>query len=120
MATHNEKRIEPRIDQQTTVFIEVCSASFDNSEPASVVICHSLDLSANGLQVKMDQAVAIGTILRICAEFSDGEDPLYLVGETKWVKADGNYFAIGFELYDAENTDIAGWKNVIANMLTAQ
>jgi hypothetical protein len=120
MAMHNEKRLEPRIDQKTTVFVEVCSATFDNSEPASVVICHSLDLSANGLQVEMDQAVAIGTILRICAEFSNGEDPLHLVGETKWVKANGDLFNIGFALYDAENTDIAGWKNVIANMLAVQ
>jgi hypothetical protein len=120
MALHSEKRLEPRIDQHTTVFVEVCSASFDNSEPATVVICHSLDLSANGLQIEMDQEVAIGTILRICAEFSDDEKPLYLVGETKWVKPAGKHFAIGFALYDAENTDIAGWKNVIASMLTVQ
>ena len=66
----------------------------------------------------MDQEVAIGTILRICAEFSDDEKTLYLVGEVKWIKPVDDHFNIGFVLYDAENTDIAGWKNIIADFLS--
>ena len=117
MSTGSERRSETRIDEKTTVFIEVCSASFDNSAPANVIICNSLDISANGIQVQMDEEVPIGTILRICAEFGSSDHALYLVGETKWVKPEDDHFNIGFELYEAENTDIAGWKAVIARML---
>ncbi|MDG1772403.1 MAG: PilZ domain-containing protein [Oceanicoccus sp.] len=112
----DDRRSETRIDEKTKIFIEVCSASFDNTSPANIIICNSLDLSANGLQVEIDQEVAIGAILRLCAEFGDDET-LYLVGETKWVKPAGEHFNVGFELYDAENTDIIGWKKLIAAML---
>lgn len=117
MIDYSERRGETRIDQQTTVFVEVCSASFDNSSPSSVIICSSIDLSANGIQIAMDQAVEVGSILRICAEFHGGDQALYLVGETKWVKPVDQHFTIGFELYDAENTDIAGWKQLVASLL---
>lgn len=121
MNTGSERRSESRIDEKTTVFIEICSASFDQSAPANVIMCHSLDISANGIQVQMDREVAVGTILRICAEFGQSdEQTLYLVGETKWVRPEGDVFNIGFELYEAEDTDIAGWKYVIASMLEEQ
>ena len=113
----DERRSETRIDEKATIFIEICSSSFDNTSPANITICNSLDLSANGIQVEMDQEVAVGTILRLCAELGEGEQALYLVGETKWVKPTGDTFNIGFELYDAEHTDISGWKKVIAAML---
>ena len=115
----DERRSETRINQSTTVFLEVCSASFDNSSPANIIICNSIDLSANGIQVEIDEQVEVGTILRICADFggSDEKQALYLVGETKWVRPAGEHFNVGFELYDAENTDIAGWKEVVATML---
>jgi Tfp pilus assembly protein PilZ len=118
MSTPSERRTETRIDEAATVFIEVCSASFDNATPANVILCNSIDLSANGIQVQMDQEVAVGSILRICAELHDTKEALYLVGETKWVKPEGDAFNIGFELYDAENTDIIGWKKIIAGMLS--
>lgn len=113
----NEKRSETRLEQKTTIFVEVCSSSFDNSTPGSVIICNSLDISANGIQVEMDQEVPIGSVLRLCAEIHDSDQALYLVCETKWVREDGDHFNIGFEIYDAENTDIVGWKNIIADML---
>lgn len=118
MTNSTERRAEARIEKNTTIFVEVCSASFDNSTPAQVIVCSSLDLSANGIQVEMDQEVAIGTILRICAEFNDDNKTLYLVGEVKWIKPIDDHFNIGFELYDAENTDIAGWKEIIADFLS--
>lgn len=112
-----ERRSEVRLNQNATIYVEVSSASYDNSLPANVSICTSIDISANGIQVEMDEAVAVGSILRICAEFSNGEDALFLVGESKWVRKEDNHYKIGFELYDAENTDISSWKQAIATKL---
>ena len=117
MDNTKNRRSEPRIDEQATVFIEVCSASFDNKTPANIIICNSIDMSANGIRVEMDREVPVGSILRICAELNNNQNALYLVGEVKWVKPEGENFSIGFELYDAENTDIASWKEIIATML---
>lgn len=117
MSDYAERRTETRLYQQTTIFIEVCSANFDNDEPAQVIICNSVDISANGIQVQMDESVAMGAILRLCAEFASGKDPIYLVGEVKWVSKQQQGFNIGFELFDAEGTDIIEWKNIIASQL---
>jgi hypothetical protein len=117
MNNGDDKRKEKRINQKTTVYVEVAAAEFDNSSPAKVIMCSSLDMSASGLQVEMDQEVEVGCILRLCAEFSDDDKTLYLVGETMWVKAVDDHFKIGFQLYDAENTDIDSWKNLMATKL---
>ncbi len=68
--------------------------------------------------VKMDDKVPIGSILRLFAELPSSDKALHLIGEVKWIVEEENQFNIGFELYDAENTDIIGWKSEIAAMLT--
>lgn len=118
MSDKDNKRSETRLDEKVTIFVEVCSASLDNTLPADVIICNSLDISANGIQVQMDEKVPIGSILRLFAELPNSEKALHLIGEVKWIIEEEDQFNIGFELYDAENTDIIGWKSVIAAMLT--
>jgi Tfp pilus assembly protein PilZ len=113
---NNERRIEHRVQEKATIFLELLSESEKDTE-ASVIICNSVDLSANGIQVQVDEAVAIGSILRLVVDFSNHSDPIYLIGEVKWVSESQGQHFIGFELYDAENSNIIGWKNRIAEML---
>ena len=111
----DERRNEVRLQQTATVFVEVCSASFEQDVPADVIICSSVDISSNGILIEMDRPVAVGSILRLGADFGDRETTLYLVGEAKWLKEEQGNYMIGFELYDAEGTDIVSWKELIAN-----
>ena len=113
----DERRAETRLDDRATIFIERMAAEFDNSRPASIVICRSVDISANGLQVRMDQAVPVGSILRLCAQFNDSRKSLYLVGEVKWLREDRGQFCIGFNLFESEQTDIIAWKELIVTRL---
>lgn len=113
---NNERRIEHRVQERATIFLELLSEAEDETE-ASVIICNSVDLSANGIQVQVDEAVAIGSILRLVADFSNHSDPIYLIGEVKWASESRGQHFIGFELYDAENSNIIGWKNRVADML---
>jgi len=120
MTDPSERRTEIRLNEDTTIFVEVCSGTLDNDEPPQILICNGVDISANGILVLMDERVPLGTILRLCVELEDTEQALYLVGEVKWVgEQPGGGFNIGFELYDAENTDIIGWKGAIAGLLTS-
>lgn len=117
MSDNTERRAETRLGKMATVFVELCAAAFDDDQPAEVMICTSLDISANGIQVQMDKHVPVGSILRLCAEFGTEREPIYLVGEVKWVKpGDGDYM-IGFQLYESDHTDIVVWKEVVASML---
>lgn len=117
MSNIDNKRSETRLDEKVTIFVEVCSDSIDNATPSNVIICKSLDISANGIQVQMDEQVPVGSILRLFAELPDSQKALHLIGEVKWIVEEKDQCNIGFELYDAENTDIIGWKSVIAAML---
>ena len=115
--SENKKRSETRLDEKVTIFVEVCSDSTNKSSPENIIICSSMDISANGIQVKMDEKVPIGSVLRLLAEVPYKDQALHLIGEVKWIVEENHQFNIGFELYDAENTDIIGWKSLIANML---
>lgn len=111
-----ERRIETRLQEEVTIFVEMMPQD-EQSQP-TVIICNSIDLSANGLQVQLDDPVKIGTILRLCVDFHDNEDPIYLIGEVKWTtEKDAQHF-VGFELYDAENSNIIDWKHLIASKLS--
>ena len=113
----DDKRSETRLNEQATIFLE----TYDSSQVSGnkVVICNSLDISANGLQFQIDEATEVGSILRLCAEFPDQQAPLQLVGEVKWVVPEDEHYNIGFEIYDAENTDIIAWKQLIAHRLSS-
>lgn len=115
MSDSDERRTETRVNQETTFFVEIYAG--EDSEDSKVIICNSLDISANGIQLQMDTNIPVGSILRICADIDREEKELYLVGEVRWVAPEEGHFNIGFELYDAENTDISGWKNQIAEIL---
>ena len=113
----SERRSEYRLGEQVTIFVERYAAEFDNSRAASIMICDSVDISANGVQVRMDQPLPLGTILRLCAQFSGGRESLYLVGEVKWLREEEGRYCIGFALFESEQTDIVAWKELIASQL---
>jgi hypothetical protein len=116
MTTSPEHRIETRLELEETVFIEVLSASADSD--TNVVMCSSLDLSANGIQVVVDQDIALGSILRLCIDMPD-EEPIFLVGEIMWKRADTatGGICLGFLLFESDDSDIAEWKQWVANRL---
>ncbi|MGK0441057.1 MAG: hypothetical protein ACJA0N_000853 [Pseudohongiellaceae bacterium] len=114
----DDKRSETRLNEEATIFVE----TYDNTQASGnkVIICSSLDISANGIQFQMDERAEIGSILRLCAEFHDQQATLQLIGEVKWIVPEDEFFNIGFEIYEAENTDIIGWKQLIAHRLDAR
>jgi|TARA_Y100000310_G_scaffold282900_1_gene304487 hypothetical protein len=114
-----EHRIESRLELAETVFVEVLSTSADHHEAPRIIICNSLDLSANGLQVVVDEEMPLGSILRLCIDMHD-RDPLYLVGEVMWQRrnAKSEGYCIGFSLFESDDTDIQSWKEVVADLLT--
>ncbi len=129
MANSDERRSESRLYEETTIFVEIYNGENNplNNSSTNVIICNSLDLSANGIQIQIDHSIPAGTVLRICAEIhqeniaedeiSNKQKTLYLFGEVKWSSACDEMFNIGMELYDAEDSDIIFWKELIARRL---
>ncbi|MFT7687992.1 MAG: hypothetical protein ACI9FB_003350 [Candidatus Azotimanducaceae bacterium] len=111
----NEYREETRIEQEETIFIEVLSSEENND----VIMCTSLDLSANGLQVVVDNDIPIGSILRLCIDLPD-KDPIFLVGEVMWKRPDpdSDSIRLGFLLFESDDSNIEEWKLWMADALT--
>ena len=116
MTTSREHRIETRLELEETVFIEVLSAAAESA--VNVVMCSSLDLSANGIQVVVDEDIALGSILRLCIDMPE-QEPIFLVGEVKWKRADtaSGGICLGFLLFESDDSDIAEWKQWVADRL---
>lgn len=118
MATSQDhkQRGETRLELEATIFIEVLAA--DDRSAGEVIMCNSLDLSANGLQVVLDEDIPAGSILRLCVDLPDAA-PLFLVGEVKWKRPDteADAFRLGFLLFEADDSDILRWKKLVAELL---
>lgn len=116
---NSDQRQEYRLDNQLTVVIELGSSA--TGEPL-LVVSKSLDISANGLRVIANEAIATDIILRCCIRDAQLDRQFLVVTEVKWCTphdSEGDYL-IGLSLFDSDGTDIVGWKEYIAETCTDQ
>jgi hypothetical protein len=116
MSEDIDQRQEQRLLLEELVFIEVSSASKEDNSPSNIVICNTLDASANGLQVGMDYPLPVGSIHQLGVQLRDQEKRIYLAAEVKWCEqaVDGSGSIMGLALFESEDTDIQAWKELIA------
>jgi len=112
----HEDRVDTRVEIEATIFIEILAS--DSNNASNVLICNSLDLSANGLQVVVDDEMPAGSIFRLCIDLKDA-DPIFLVAGVKWQRPDPETegFRIGFSRFESNDTDIERWKALVSDML---
>lgn len=111
--TSTELRKENRIEREETVFIEVLSASVEESN-ALVVQCSTRDISLQGLKVTSNYPITVGVILELLVDFNQESVKYLLTGEVKWcnqIDSEPTYHC-GFELIDAEHSDIHLWREL--------
>jgi hypothetical protein len=117
-----EKRSESRLNDEIIVFIETYSSPQSERQFANMVISKTIDLSANGFQVLMDNPLPLNSILRVCLETANHPQPFILAGEV--IRQSGTVlpgqYSIGFQLLESEQTDIAEWKKYIAQRLAEE
>ena len=127
MTTGDDKRAEYRLEHRASVFVElptsddaIVDEDFPHTVPSSpeLLLCRILDVSANGLRIRIDRELPVGALLTLSARFPGGRGPMHkLVGEVRWVRPEGDYHAVGFSLFDADETDILTWKKLVAEEL---
>lgn len=117
---NNEQRQEYRLNSHETVFIELASATPDGTEAAEILVSNSVDISANGLQVAVNQPLEIGRILQVSIHLDDLTNPVHLVTEVKWVTHDDNkaHWMVGLALLESDDTRLADWKQLISQRLS--
>lgn len=115
----DDRREESRLNRSAMLFVETVSAAPDSIEGPVVVACKTLDFSANGMQVQMDQALTAGAIHQMTLELPNSSERFELTGEVRWVRvsSSGAGYVAGIMLFNSEGTEIIDWKLAIANWL---
>ena len=105
--SQGELRQEYRLAERETVYIE---------QGNDIVITQTLDMSANGLRVIGDTELPAGSIVRTCVQLKNSHERFMLVCEVKWsqLHLHPGEFLLGLSLFESEDTDIQGWKEMIA------
>ena len=114
-----QRRKHLRLPLESTTFIELMSPRAGDSEPGRLVTCKSLNVSRAGLQVSLGEQLTIGAILQIGIDLQESADTLYLAGEVRWCLETGDEqlpWAIGFNIMNSSNSDIARWIELLASM----
>ena len=119
MVDEKEQRRQPRLDERSTIFIEVLASSDPGTAQESILICNSIEISAGGVRVCVDEEFESGAILQLGIELPDLEEPIYVVGEVRWCKPapppDQGY-NVGFKLLDGSGTDYEIWNQLLKEL----
>lgn len=106
----SDKRREARLPRRDAIHIQILAADLAGAGPAQVVHCRTEDVSATGFRVCTEGAILAGTILDLLIEV-DGDPRRYLlIAEARWCRPEGEGHAVGFELLEAEHSDIGPWR----------
>ena len=115
----NEKRQYHRVPAASATFVELEAPGIDKDEAGRVVVCKSLDVSRGGLQVVLEEEPILGAILQIGVAIPGSQDTIYLVGDVRWCLPDRDApgaWLCGFQLMNANDSDIKSWIEVITNL----
>jgi hypothetical protein len=115
----SNKRASDRLNERAIIFIEIMPSGNATAGQPSILICHSLDISRNGLRVCVDEALEAGSILQLGVELRELGETLYLVGEVvRCAESNGmsSGFEVAFKLLDSDGTDIQDWRELITEL----
>lgn len=113
----DEKREEARLNVPANIYIETVSREPGSNLDPEVVECECVDLSANGLQVLVPQALRSGAIHTLIIDINHNPKIYRLIAEVKWVKPYKSDFLTGLLLYDSDGTEIIDWKIMLSKFL---
>ena len=114
-----QRRQNARFPAEHTVFIELLSTRAGSSDSGNVAMCKTLDISCDGLQVKLQQELTVGAILQIGVQLPNSDDTFYLAAEVRWCLPQENApqsWTAGLKLMNAANSDIGSWIALVTEM----
>ncbi len=112
-----------RLPVQSRVFIELESAVAGSEAGSNIAICTTLDVSAQGLQIALDQELTEQAYLQIGvepphAEGDDGE-AFFLAAQVRWCRpgdSEDQPWLAGLALLQAGQSDIDRWIALISDL----
>ncbi len=122
MNNNSERRVTRRVPRMERLFLRTIDERGDPPIIGSVTHCISEDLSADGMRLRIDRPLALGTRLQLWIKLYGQRGTFMLEGLVRWVEADRvdeETYLIGVELttYDPRLAGIEqGWPDVVAKI----
>ncbi len=116
-----QRRKHLRLPIESTAFIELLSPRLGQSESGRMLTCQTINVSRRGLQVIVSEELTVGAILQIGVDLPGADGTLYLAGEVRWCLPSNDAqqpWMAGFQILNADDSDITRWVTMIAAMDT--
>ena len=121
-ALDDNLRAEPRLPHDEVIFVEFLTpGAFEKDDLGPAVrSSQTIDISANGIQVRVVDAMRVGAIIQICIVRERTGERFELAAEVRWQKRlpGTTGYLTGLAFYESEDTSIAEWKLAVSAMLS--
>jgi Tfp pilus assembly protein PilZ len=114
-----QRRKHLRLPIESTSFIELLLPRLGQAESGRMITCKTMNVSRGGLQVILAEEITVGAILQIGVDLPGADGTLYLAGEVRWCLPSNdqqNPWMAGFQILNADDSDIERWVALIAAM----
>jgi hypothetical protein len=114
-----QRRKHLRLPLESTTVLEFPSPRQVQGASERLINCKTLDVSRGGLQIVLAEELMVGAIIPIRIDLPGADGTLHVAGEVRWClknKDAQHPWMAGFQLLNADNTDIEQWTALIALM----
>ncbi len=110
----DERRAEARYERREDLSIKVAFSSQNPELLGKTLGSESVDVSASGLRIVLNQAVEVNSILDVWVNLHDKNKRFFLTGNVCWCKEleDSDSYQAGLMLHESaeEVTDLTDWQ----------
>jgi hypothetical protein len=109
--SHSDKRRYPRLMREETLSIRPVGGT--HGEPLrDAIYCSTVDMSAAGLQVRLDKPLPAHQLLDMWIAMLDDLGTYHLQGKVNWVRQEGEEGLVaGIQVLDSSE-DLRGWQDL--------
>ena len=111
----SEKRSEYRLSGRVIVDLQVADGVGD--EPPRWLRCRTRDISASGLSITADEAVAEGALLNLKVTIDDAAVHALLAEVRSSQEWENGFWRIGLVVLDTGDDSLPDWKEAVATLL---
>lgn len=116
----SEMRKHERFISRKIAFLELTYFNEQKGVTQRVIDCDTLDISSEGLRLKLNSHLEVGTVGDIYIDFEDNENKFFLTIELKWIQTSNqpNCYYAGFMVHEAQGTDYKKWQSMLETYFT--
>lgn len=107
---HKDKRRHPRLMREETLAIRPISDPLATLQ-RDALYCSTVDMSASGLQVRLDEPLAEGQRVDIWIALLDDLGTYHLDGRVNWLRGAGTDLVAGIEILPGSE-NLRGWEEL--------